>query len=219
MDSATSDFSASGTLDVRILSRLFADTTNSYKILFFRSLVRAFAESHFQTRTFRLDDLATEMLVDATYPVLYFHLSLGSADQIPRLLSRIHFPSGKIITMNAVRAAVKPLAAEVQKLLRYVPTRLLSPFCFEDLRGQPDHLRDDIVQRLADDRFNVLPVLYRLTPPDNLELHPLWVATCNKIFQLSMGGWSGTGLDFCNPEIQLFQQFQIRRLVLISVEA
>jgi hypothetical protein len=183
MKKITPEVPAYGNLDVLTLSRLFVDQTNSYKILFFRSLLRAFVGSNFHNLTFRLEDLAIQMLVDATYPVLYFRLSLGSTDQIHKILSNIEFSPVAPFTTTNVRAAVKPFAAEVRGLLRYVPTRLLSPFFIEDLREQPDHLRDGIVERLANERFEVAPVLYRLTAFDNLELHPRWADFLNRTFR------------------------------------
>jgi hypothetical protein len=65
---ARSKFPALENLEVAALARIFADTTNSYKLLFFKSLLQAFADSNFEKRAFYLDDLAIDMLVnDSSY--------------------------------------------------------------------------------------------------------------------------------------------------------
>ena len=60
-------------LDIGALSQLFSHKTNSYKYLFFLSLLQVLKERNFKVHMgIALADLEIEMLVTAWYPHIYF---------------------------------------------------------------------------------------------------------------------------------------------------
>ena len=73
-------------LDVGALSRLFDDSTNSYKRLFFAALLAEFKASDFKICKFTISNLTIGMLAAAWYPVRYYQLSLGVRDKVDEIL-------------------------------------------------------------------------------------------------------------------------------------
>lgn len=162
-------------LDIGALSRLFDDTTNSYKHLFFEALLEAFREGGFTERVFQLEDLAIGMLVAAWYPSRVFHLTLGSRDQVSEILAGLKIDEDGAIASSQLKAILKLSNPDYQKLMRFVPYRLIAPFFAHQLRGTPDHRRHAIIRSLADELFETTRPLYRFASADKIELHPDWV--------------------------------------------
>jgi hypothetical protein len=69
------------------LGRVFSDTTNSYKLVWFLAVL-AFAERTSQ-RSLRLNDILTEMAVLAWPPVCLYRLSLGRQDKLQEAVRTI----------------------------------------------------------------------------------------------------------------------------------
>ena len=77
----------SQSLNIAALARLFNDTTNSYKYLFFLSLLDILRRHQFQIAApIPLQDLIIEMLANAWFPHTYFKLSFGRQDKIAQQL-------------------------------------------------------------------------------------------------------------------------------------
>lgn len=75
-------------LDIAALSGLFRDKTNSYKYLFFLSLLTLLKDRNFEINDgISLRDIEIEMLVTAWYPHVFFKLSFGIQDKIPSVLT------------------------------------------------------------------------------------------------------------------------------------
>ena len=76
----------SSAVDVGLFSGLFSNTTNSYKYLFFLSLLDALEKKYRlelpATQQVGLRELAVGMFVHAWYPRVYFRLSFGAQDQV-----------------------------------------------------------------------------------------------------------------------------------------
>ncbi|MFM7326004.1 MAG: hypothetical protein ACKO4L_13980, partial [Nodosilinea sp.] len=80
----------SDSLNIPALARLFNDTTNAYKYLFFLSLLDILRRHHFQpTSPIAFFDLIVEMLANAWFPHSYFKLSFGSQDKIAQQLDAL----------------------------------------------------------------------------------------------------------------------------------
>ncbi len=171
-------------LDIATLSGLFKHTANSYKYLFFISLLTLLKDRHFEINDgIQLSDIEIEMLITAWYPRVFFKLSFGTRDQIARALKSINcikddkdFLSvtgrGKL-RKRLVNADKKPN----YKLMRYVPHRILRPFFAAETSGLPDQIVNHEVCKLAAKLFDERRPLFRF---DNSEecilLHPDWIA-------------------------------------------
>jgi hypothetical protein len=76
----------SPSLNIAALARLFNDTTNSYKYLFFLSLLDILRRHPCQpTSPITFFDLIVEMLANAWFPHRDSKLSFGSQDKIAQL--------------------------------------------------------------------------------------------------------------------------------------
>ncbi len=105
MTERTHSLPPSDSLDISTFSRLLDDTTNSYKFVFFLSLLNILSNSSFDVSSpISLNDLAVEMLVNAWYPHSVFRLSFGLQDMIARKLDEltlhINQPAFKITENN-----------------------------------------------------------------------------------------------------------------------
>jgi hypothetical protein len=70
-------------VDVCSLSRLFDNTTNSYKLLFFQGILRLIERSNISDAhlILPLAEVAEEMLAIGWYPYKFFRLSFGVQDK------------------------------------------------------------------------------------------------------------------------------------------
>lgn len=171
-------------VDVGKLASLFAKTTNSYKFLFFLGLLevtRGWATT--SSPCFTTRQVLEAALAIAWFPHSYFRLSFGPQDQIGRVLDELapHLPRlpGTLTPddVKSMRAALGRALNQDQalELLRYVPSRLLSPWFEPELRGMPDHRKDDALARLSNERFRSNAPLYRLEDDRRaIQLHPDW---------------------------------------------
>lgn len=61
-------------LNIGYLSRLFDDTSNCYKFFWFQAILRKLTE---EVTRFSYEELVNEMIADAWYMVIEYHLRLG----------------------------------------------------------------------------------------------------------------------------------------------
>lgn len=150
-DSATDQMSALAGVALRYpektfyLGQVFKDTTNSYKLVWFLAILSLLKRN--EECSFRLTDIFTEMAVAAWHPVCLFRLSLGRQDKLQDVILEIQQKSG--LPPNARPEAIRKFvngSADAQIKLeyfkRYVPTRFLTPWFADKLRGE----RDDIAR-------------------------------------------------------------------------
>ncbi|WP_201345787.1 HNH endonuclease domain-containing protein [Thiohalobacter sp. COW1] len=165
-------------VNIGALSALFRQRTNSYKYLFFIALLR-----HTQRSSVDLKTLGVEMLSIAWYPHVYFHLSFGIQDKIGKALDRLNFSSGsrwragRASSIADLRQAIHDQWEEIDgdRLLRFVPQRLLTPFFATELHGKRDSVKDKLIQDLAEANFNSHRPLYRFCKDGNsIILHRDW---------------------------------------------
>ena len=69
------------------LGQVFKDTTNSYKLFWFLSILSLLKRS--EELSFRFVDIFTEMVVAAWHPVCLFRLSLGRQDKLQDVILEI----------------------------------------------------------------------------------------------------------------------------------
>lgn len=176
-------------LDIGAFSRLFNDTTNSYKHLFFDALLTEFREKNFKASCFSLEDLSIGMLAAAWHPVRVYRLSLGVRDQATILLSHVQFGEDGPIPSRRLKAALKAQNIDGRSLMRWVPYRLIAPFFVQQLRGVTDSYRNSLIRSLAEDSFGATRPLYKFADADTIELHPDWAAYLADNFPI-VSGWA-----------------------------
>ncbi len=191
---------ASDGLNISALSRLFDSTTNSYKLLFFQALLNKLVSLPIRN-TFLLHELAVEMVTLAWYPVIFFHLSLGKQDKTSICINKLEFsleqnavthPKFKELLSASVYQQQNRL--QLDKLLRYVPYHLQSPFFQDKLKGKSlsDRQQHQLLKTLPNDCFQSHKPLYRFIDYQGmpmLELHSEWEGYLRQHFSI-ISGWS-----------------------------
>ncbi|WP_068546524.1 HNH endonuclease domain-containing protein [Thalassotalea crassostreae] len=161
---------------------LLKDTSTSYKFLFLNAIIDRVNAT--DERLLSLDDLIIDMLVTAWYPNQFFKLSFGKQDQIGNLFLSQNFKYKKKISLTSLGFRDK-LRQEIvesvdvkqvrNKLSQFVQYRLLSPFFSQQLRGQKESSKNNIIYELAINEFDSLIPLYKIDKSINaIEIHPQW---------------------------------------------
>lgn len=128
---------ASEEVNIAALSRLFVDTTNSYKFIFFISILDILKRRNFDvSQPITFEELVIEMLANAWYPHTYFKLSFGIQDKITQNLDSLNLEISEPILKftdtdkKLLRSTIESQNIEsvVKKLKRFVPFRLITPF-------------------------------------------------------------------------------------------
>lgn len=187
---------ASSTVDVAALSRVFANTTNSYKYLWLQAILQCATETHFKTTSFSLTQLLEAVLVLAWYPRVFFRLSFGLQDDIGNWYDKHSIqPQGKL-TAAAIGTAIRAQLPENPSdtgLLRYVPYRLLTPFFENELKGKADSKKNALIRKLSAERFDETKPLYQFKSEQEIEIHPEWLIYLSSNLAIVQGwmhwGW------------------------------
>jgi len=119
-----------GDVEIERLAGLFFNTTQSYKYLFFRAIVTRLKKIGSASVSFQ--ELLTEMIVAAWWPVMVSHLVIGVSgvnDSLTSLLSTIGDAMHERLSYQAVsdKAECHVRFERTRGCLRYVPEALLSP--------------------------------------------------------------------------------------------
>lgn len=131
-------------LNVQALSRIFDNRATSYKFAFFQALLNICSQRDFTNIDGKIEckSLAVEMAAFAWYPHTFHKLSFGHQDELGNILNLLNYcvdkgGLGSLDTMRQLRTALNEKYQEIEldKLLRYVPLRLLTPFFEGSLRG------------------------------------------------------------------------------------
>jgi len=196
---------ASDHLNIAALSRLFADTTNSYKYLFFLSLLDILNRRHFEVLSpISFEELIVEMLANAWYPHTFFKLSFGKQDKISQKLDSLQLAIEEPIVQfkdpdkRLLRRSIasQNLADAVSHLRRYVPFRLIVPFLGTELeginRGKGNEV-DIAIPAIADRHFKDKKPLYRLDSNTHkncrsVVVHPDWASYLEQHYVV-VRGW------------------------------
>ena len=184
-------------LNIAALSGLFRSTTNSYKYLFFFSLLALLKDRKFEIDGgILLRDIEIEMLITAWYPRVFFKLSFGIQDKISSVLKPIpHLNKDKNLLSKKGRQKLREhIMLEYKnfndKLIRYVPYRILRPFFAAETRGMPDHKVNREVSKLAVEQFHERCPLFRFDGCEEcIFLHPDWIAYLQQ-HQTIIEGWA-----------------------------
>lgn len=194
-------------VNISALSRLFSNTTNSYKYVFFISILDILKRQQFDaSQSITFQELAVEMLANAWFPHTYFKLSFGKQDQITKCLDslplKIEEPVLKFTDTDKklLRQSIQEhdLRKITRKLQRYVPFLLLAPFFDQELvefsRNNKRNSLEVFVPRVAEARFHESKPLYRFDSDNysscnSIILHPSWVSYLEKHYTI-VRGWA-----------------------------
>ena len=183
-------------LDIGTLSGLFRHTTNSYKYLFFLSLLTLIKDRNFKIDDgIHLKDLKIEMLITAWYPQVFFKLSFGTQDQISSALKQVpHLEDKNLLSKTGRQKLRRHIMLDYKdfydELMRYVPYRILRPFFAVETRGMPDQRVNREVSKLAAEQFYERCPLFRFNDSEEcIFLHPDWIAYLQQ-HQTIIEGWA-----------------------------
>jgi hypothetical protein len=198
-------------LDIAALARLFANTTNSYKYIFFISYLDILRRREFSAKepiSFR--EITVEMLATSWYPHNYFRLSFGLQDKIAARLDSLKLSISKPVLKfrdNDKKLLRKIISGQNpdNSLMNYVPFRILRPFFDVELRGQPDYLMDSAIARLATEKYDERKPLYRFSASqDQLIPHPAWAEYFRTHYSVIKGWTAWHWLEYmqkCNQGV------------------
>ena len=178
-------------LNISALSQLFSNTTNSYKYLFFLSLLDILNRRQFEVLSpISFQEIIVEMLSNAWYPHTFFKLSFGKQDKISQKLDSLSISVGEPVLqfkdtdkkLLRKTIAFQDLRDAVSHLRRYVPFRLIIPFLETELegisRGKGNEV-DAALPAIANCCFEKKKPLYRFDSNKQKEcrsivIHPDW---------------------------------------------
>lgn len=201
-------------VNIPAFSRLFADTTNSYKFVFFISLLDILRRRNFEvSQPITFEELVVEMLANAWYPHTYFKLSFGTQDQITKNLDSLSLEIAEPILKftdtdkKLLRATIESqdLSGVVKKLQRFVPFRLITPFFEKELADIPNKHKgsnlDYAVPKVAEANFGSLKPLYRFdsnqySSCQSIIIHPDWADYLQKHYRIVRGWAAWEWLDY-----------------------
>ncbi|MGB3613989.1 MAG: HNH endonuclease domain-containing protein [Elainellaceae cyanobacterium] len=192
-------------VSIGTLSGLFANTTNSYKYILFLSILDILKRRNFDvSESITFKDLVVEILSNAWYPHTYFKLSFGKQDQITKNLDSLILEIGEPIlkftdtdkTLLRATIAAQDLEKATQRLVRYVPFRLIVPFFNKEMRPVKDkgNTRDSAIPRAAEAYFDEKKPLYRFDSDQYsscgaIVIHPSWAAYLQEHYAI-VRGWA-----------------------------
>ena len=163
-----------------LFSRVFNNTTNSYKLLWLVAILTLAKRN--SSSTFSFNSIFVEMAVAAWAPVCLYRLSLGRQDKLQNIVLDLQAQSGLLphATEGSVREYIEnsSIAKEkLQFLRRYVPTRFLMPWFAEHINGAQTHKdREQLVMKLAlQSQTTRLPSPYYFED-SNIRLNDSWHA-------------------------------------------
>jgi len=197
---------ASEQVNIAALARLFGDKTNSYKYLFFLSLLDILRRRHFEVlSSISFEELIVEMLANAWFPHTFFKLSFGTQDKIAQKLEALNLiveepiiqlkDADKKLLRKAITA--RDLKDTVSHLRRYVPFRLIAPFVESALgevsRGKGNQL-ELAMPAIAEQCFEIHKPLYRFDSTQHKDcqaifVHPDWASYLEKHYAI-VRGWA-----------------------------
>lgn len=194
---------ASNKVDVSALSRLFANTTNSYKYLFFISILDILKRRQFEILSpISFAEIVIEMFANAWYPHTYFKLSFGSQDQIANKLDSLELDINKPI-LKFTDTDKKNLRKIIQSqniddivslISRYVTYRLIRPFFSQETKGLKDGNVNQSLINLANNQFNEKQPLYCFNSEEEkncnaINLYQNWIEYIEENYSI-VWGWA-----------------------------
>lgn len=205
-------------VNVSVLSQIFNNTTNSYKYLFFLSLLDILKRRNFDTLSpISFDEIIVEMLANAWYPHNYFKLSFGTLDKIAQKLDSLDLEITEPILKfrdpdkKLLRKAIQAQNIDdiVTFISRYVPFRLIRSFFSQETKGLVDAKVNQSIINLAFHKFEETKPLYcfdyeELKDCTAIILNQDWIEYIAENYSIVRGWVSWEWLYYmqkCNPSV------------------
>ncbi|MCY4150917.1 MAG: hypothetical protein OXE94_01600 [Aestuariivita sp.] len=202
----------------------FKGTTNSYKFLLFRTILREGIEKNRQIIPFR--DIAIGIMEEAWWPGFHFRLNFGPQDMVVRRIRDAKLgEEDDLAEPTRIRAKISKVVGQAgrEELLRYVPYRFIRPW-FSELQGLVDAKVNRRVAELGNRYFQSKKPLYRVIlhsrefsdVTNEIELHEDWFDYLSDNLAV-VKGWSDAiwlrFLEHRNPNVP-----RISKKILINPE-
>lgn len=204
------DLPLSDQVNVTVLSQIFNNTTNSYKYLYFLSLLDIIKRRKFDTLSpISFQEIIVEMLANAWYPHKYFKLSFGTQDQIANKLDTLELEitepilkfrdTDKKLLRNTINS--QNIDDMINSINRYVSYRLIRPFFAQETRGLKDYDVNPTIINLANKQFDSKKPLYCFNAEDQkncnaIILHPDWIHYLEENYTIVRGWVSWEWLNY-----------------------
>ncbi|SCW63159.1 HNH endonuclease [Ruminococcaceae bacterium YRB3002] len=146
-------------LNTGYLARLFDNTSECYKLFWFKAIVhKVFTENR---TVLTYEELIDKMIADAWYMVTEYHLNLGPNDTLEKAVNRLKLTNPGLKSSAKEQTIIDLLSLSTDKeLLKYkrtltlnVPYRLQAPF-LPELKGKAwDVKAQDLITRINQERL------------------------------------------------------------------
>ena len=197
-------------VNVSILAQLFNKTTNSYKYLFFLSLLDILKRTKFDVLSpISFVELIVEILANAWFPHTYFKLSFGTQDKITEKLDLLNLTiSEPILKFNdpdkqLLRKTIENQTYDdlIAYLVKYVPFRLIRPFYSQETQGLKDVEVNQTILDLTNNNYKSRNALYHFDADlvkdcKGIILSPDWVNYIEENFKIVKGWASWAWLEY-----------------------
>jgi transcriptional regulator with XRE-family HTH domain len=204
------DLPLSDRVNVSVLSQIFDKTTNSYKYLFFFSLLDILRRRNFDTLSpVTFQEIFIEIMANAWYPHNYFKLSFGIQDQIANKLDSLGLVISEPILQfrdgdkKLLRKTIQGQNLDdiIKDIGRYVPFRLIRPFFTHQTKGLKDYDVNPSICELANNQFEMTKPLYCFDSASDKDctaiiLHQDWIEYIAENYSIVRGWVSWEWLNY-----------------------
>jgi hypothetical protein len=176
-------------LNVNALNMAFRKTTNSYKYLFFLSILELLKNSSFKNPVLSYREITSMMISYAWGPCYYFKLSLGKQDQIYKVIDELNISHKNTTLNNRFKTIYLNDSIEKNNLLKYVPQRFIREFFVEELKNIHENNIDKSIQSVSQITINESFTFYKIDKKSKtIEFPPEWLNFIRTNY-LILHGW------------------------------
>ena len=165
MNELNSNLPNSERLNISVLAKIFKKTTNSYKYLFFLSILDILHRNNFKDLVISFKDLTIEILANAWYPHNYFKLSFGTQDKIADKIDSLTLNFNQLKDQDKLelrQAIAKQKLDDIcNDVTRYVPFRFIRPFFENQLRKIEDYVVNSNIAMSSNRYFDSIKPIYK----------------------------------------------------------
>lgn len=179
-------------LEIQRLSRIFDNTSECYKFFWFQAIVTKVLEGK-QYITY--EELIDEMIVDAWYMVVEYHLNLGPRDTLESLVHYLHQISQlkssekkENIIYYLKNCNDREVARRKRILTKNVPYRIQAPF-MDSMKGKEWNVSESALISRMNQEYRLLYYYENLNGMQTaIRLNPEWFAYIHKNQEI-IKGW------------------------------
>ncbi|MCU7493512.1 MAG: hypothetical protein HF312_13150 [Ignavibacteria bacterium] len=190
------DLPFSTKIPIHYLVRAFEETTTSYKYLWLWALISKVLKCN--SLLISVDEIASEMLILASGPIIENKLSFGRQDKMNDFISAItlhYFPDSNLKgpdIQNCIRENSGDLTIKdtIRSISRYVPFRFLTPWFNDELVRRKDSEKNKLIVELSNQYFtnSERRPLYRLDESMHyIEVETLWAEYIKENYKILEG--------------------------------